>query len=768
MAWRSEWVQDTADANVVAKERAIPVPLADKNWAQIQAGQAARPRPKAVGAKPPPSLDWMRGPLPPLHKDFYLSHPEPMLQCEEYFFGNLEQAHPVIGKRTEEEVEKFRQEHGICVLSMRGRPPPKPFQSFSETSFPDFVEALAYELFTKSAEPFPIQAQAWPCALSGADVIAVAPTGSGKTLAFLLPALVHVMAQLPLQRGEGPIALVLEPTRELAEQTLQVTRRFCERTEGDDTLRAGAVYGGVDPISQTPDDDAPDFGRWPELLIATPGRFVDLLNDRCWINPQRITYVVLDEADELLSRHTWQSQVRAALASLRPDRQLLLTSATWPAEAEAAALALCGPEVMKVRVDPAVPPIPQDVRLFPAGEDGDRQAHGARVNALLDWLRREVAKEESVLVLCQSRNTARELASSLAVAGALGEGTVALLEDSRPEAEGSAYWRFVRGEVRLLVATFTLGSRGLDYADTCAEASTAAAPLSLAVLLFDFPFTIKEYAHCIGRTSRPSQKAGRSVAFVPEMRFWIARELKSMLEHCGQPVPQELEDLIAEDRAFVEECRGGMLRLHDGKAPIAGAPLPEDKAPEDAGDEPGDGEKGGTVACGGDFDSERGVWILPPSLPSYRRKLLHWLADEIGLPHVSADMPDGSRRLHIATEREALPDKFFVEGEEVQITRGRATALAVVVDPRMHRRQRTIRVRFGGVREEADVPVETAIPINTSTEARNLRNSNAEEVGVRVETAMPIETSAEALPISNSNAEESSADPGPQSDRQAA
>ncbi|CAK0825071.1 unnamed protein product, partial [Prorocentrum cordatum] len=127
MAWRSEWVQATADANVAAKERAIPVPLADKNWAQIQAGQAAGGRSKVARAKPPPSLDWLRGPLPPLHKDFYLRHPEPMLQCEEYSFGNLEKAHPVIGRRTEEEVEKFRQEHGICVLSMRGRPPPKPF-----------------------------------------------------------------------------------------------------------------------------------------------------------------------------------------------------------------------------------------------------------------------------------------------------------------------------------------------------------------------------------------------------------------------------------------------------------------------------------------------------------------------------------------------------------------------------------------------------------------------------------------------------------------
>jgi hypothetical protein len=195
------------------------------------------------------------------------------------------------------------------------------------------------------------------------------------------------------------------------------------------------------------------------------------------------------------------------------------------------------------------------------------------------------------------------------------------------------------------------------------------------------------------------------------MRFWIARELKSMLEHCGQPVPQELSDLILEDTAFIRECRMAMTRLLDGKVPTTDV-LAEDKAPEDTGEEPADVE----IALGGDFDAELGVWILPGSIPSYRRKLLHWLADEIGLPHVSADMPGGVRRLHIATEREVLPDKFFIEGEEVLVQHGHHLLKGIVVDPRVHRRQRTVCLRLEGAREDRHVDVEKVSPVSLNAE----------------------------------------------------
>lgn len=180
----------------------------------------------------------------PLYKDFYLAHPHPHFQCDEYSWGNMEEAHPLLSARTAEEVDRYRVANGISVESLRGRAPPKPFQSFQETSFPQLVVDIAYELFTTDATPFPVQAQAFPCILSGMDMLAVAPTGGGKTLAYLLPAIVHIMAQPTLQEGEGPIALVLLPTRELVEQTVAVARCFCDRMEADEAALRQTATGG--------------------------------------------------------------------------------------------------------------------------------------------------------------------------------------------------------------------------------------------------------------------------------------------------------------------------------------------------------------------------------------------------------------------------------------------------------------------------------------------------------------------------------------------
>lgn len=507
------------------------------------------------------------------------------------------------------------------------------------------------------------------------DVIGVAPTGSGKTLAFLLPALVHVMAQPELTAGEGPIALFLEPTRELVQQTFKVAERFCERTVGDDKLRVRMAFGGVDPTLQLPCQDGPDKGRWPEFLVSTPGRFLDLVK-RWQLSAERLSYVVLDEADLMLSPGTWLPTIRNLLTLVRPDRQLLFFSATWPDEADVAAKELCGDELIRVRVDPPVPPIPQSVYLFHHVDDV--QAEALRLEALIEWLRSDLREDEALLVMCMTKETARQLSRDGEVVEAVGgEDKVVVLDaglaaDERQE----AYWSFVQGRSRVMFTTFALGSRGLDYADP-SIAAVEATPLSLVVLLFDFPRTIRDYAHCIGRTARPGQLSGRAVSFLPEMRFWIARELVALMENSGQQVPGELRSLVDDDKLFVAGCRNAMLKVQAGEPP----------SPVDA---PG---------CAGLTSSytAAGLWTLPASVPSYRRKLLHWLADEVGVPHVST-REDPHRTLHIARSREILPDKFFVEGEEVWVARkmGEAELRARVVDPKIKRTWRTVRLRFEG------------------------------------------------------------------------
>jgi len=646
-------------------------------------------------------------PTTPLQKDFYLCHPT-FKEDEAFCWGNLQACNPVLSGRTDEEVAAYRISNGIIIKATRGRDPPKPFQSFAtETSFPEFVEELAYELFTTNAVPFPVQAQAWPCALSGMDVVAIAPTGSGKTLAFLLPALVHIMAQPPLTGSDGPIALLLAPTRELVQQTHAVAAHFCARTIGEDKLRASAIFGGVSPVSQLPSEQAPDFGRWAELLVATPGRTLDLLV-RKWLDASRISYVVFDEADLLLSGGFWVSQIRDILSYIRPDRQLIFCSATWPREAQTVAEELCGAEMTLIRVEPHVPAIPQAIELFPgtcSGEHEPREVEEARRRRrLLDWLRTELCEGEALLVFCASPKTARslaadpDLAEALAAAGGGGVGAFVPAEGSRggeaeAEAEAredrrSSYWDFVHGKIRVLVSTFALASRGLDYSDVIASSASSSgpAPLRLAVLLLDFPRNIKDYCHCIGRTARPGQLDGRAVAFLPETKFWLAKELVAVLEHSGQEVPRELQELVDKDQDFETQCREGMIRLRYDESPLL------------------DEAQG---ACGGDFDAEHGLWTLPATLPSYRRKLLHWLADELGLPHVSTgEQP--SRHLHIARAREDLPERFFMEGEEVMVESRREggwPSEGIIVDPKIRRNYRTVAVKFRSG-NQADIPVE--------------------------------------------------------------
>lgn len=132
----------------------------------------------------------------------------------EPFEKNFYVVHANNATRSQEEVDAFRESHQITVS---GNACPAPIQSFEETHYPESVmKEMQRQAFT---QPTPIQSQGWPIALSGRDLVGIAQTGSGKTLAYMLPAIVHIQHQKRLQRGEGPIVLVLAPTRELAQQS---------------------------------------------------------------------------------------------------------------------------------------------------------------------------------------------------------------------------------------------------------------------------------------------------------------------------------------------------------------------------------------------------------------------------------------------------------------------------------------------------------------------------------------------------------------------
>lgn len=234
------------------------------------------------------------------------------------FEKNFYQENEAVSNRTDAEVEEFRKTHTMVV---KGTDVPKPVETFDEAGFPSYV------LKEIKAQGFPnptaIQSQGWPMALSGRDVIGIAATGSGKTLSYCLPAIVHINAQPLLSPGDGPICLVLAPTRELAVQIQQECSKFGKSSR----IKNTCVYGGV-PRGQ----QIRDLARGVEICIATPGRLIDML-EAGKTNLRRVTYLVLDEADRMLDMG-FEPQIRKIVDQIRPDRQTLMWSATWPKEVQ--------------------------------------------------------------------------------------------------------------------------------------------------------------------------------------------------------------------------------------------------------------------------------------------------------------------------------------------------------------------------------------------------------------------------------------------------
>lgn len=252
-----------------------------------------------------------------------------------HFEKNFYHEHPNVAGLSEEQAEQFRRQNQITIV--KGLKIPKPVTSFVEASFPDYVlESIRQAGFDK---PTPIQIQGWPVALSGRDMIGIAETGSGKTLAFLLPGIVHINAQPFLNPGDGPIVLVLAPTRELVEQIKQEANRFGSSSK----IKHAVAYGGVPRRPQIM-----QLKEGVEIVIACPGRLIDFLESGV-TNLKRVTYLVLDEADRMLDMG-FEPQIRKIVSQIRPDRQTLMWSATWPKEVQGLARDMCREDPVHINI----------------------------------------------------------------------------------------------------------------------------------------------------------------------------------------------------------------------------------------------------------------------------------------------------------------------------------------------------------------------------------------------------------------------------------
>lgn len=429
------------------------------------------------------------------------------------FQKNFYHEHPNVTARTQEHINNFRKAGNITVT---GKNVPNPIESFDEANFPAYL--LDEVKKAGFAKPTVIQAQGWPVALSGSDMIGIAETGSGKTLAFMMPAVVHINAQPLLEKGDGPIVLVLAPTRELAKQIDDEVSKFGRSS----SIKHTCVYGGVPKREQSY-----ALRNGVEVIIATPGRLIDFLESGA-TNLRRVTYLVLDEADRMLDMG-FEPQIRKIISQIRPDRQTLLWSATWPREVQKlAADFLQNPTQITVGSTQlkANANVTQDIIVVQESEK--RKELQKVLEKHMDGNR--------ILIFVATKRTADDLTRELRRGGFPAR---CIHGDKKQNERDWVLEEFKSGKAPMLIAT-DVAARGLDVKDI------------RAVINFDFPNQVEDYIHRIGRTGRAGAK-GHSVTFFTPDDSKKARDLIPLLEQNKQPVPKQL----AEWARYMGGGRGG-------------------------------------------------------------------------------------------------------------------------------------------------------------------------------------------------------------------
>ncbi|AXO89972.1 ATP-dependent helicase [Pseudomonas parafulva] len=369
--------------------------------------------------------------------------------------------------------------------------------------------------------PTPVQAQAIPAVLAGRDLMAAAQTGTGKTAGFALP----VLQRLALEGGKVDSnsirALVLVPTRELAEQVHANIREYAEQLP----LSTYAVYGGVSINPQMM-----RLRRGVDLLVATPGRLLDLFRQNA-LKFAQVQMLVLDEADRMLDLG-FAEELQAVYAALPRKRQTLLFSATFSEQIRLLAeLALSDP--LSIEVSPRNAAA-TTVKQWLVPVDKKR-----KTDLFCHLLRKQ--RWSQVLVFAKTRNGVDQLVERLLADGIKADG----IHGDRPQATRQrALDTFKAREIQVLVAT-DVAARGLDIDD-----------LPLVVNL-DLPIVAEDYVHRIGRTGRAGNK-GEAISLVCADEVQLLSAIETLIR---QTLPRHEEaDFIPDHRVPMTDASGQVLK----------------------------------------------------------------------------------------------------------------------------------------------------------------------------------------------------------------
>ncbi|KAL9180861.1 hypothetical protein ACHAXT_011314 [Thalassiosira profunda] len=427
-------------------------------------------------------------------------------------------------KEGEEEWEKVRTKWHILV---EGEDCPPPIRSFGDMAFPQPVLGVLKAKNVK--RPTPIQMQGLTVALSGRDMVGIAFTGSGKTLSFSLPLVMAALeeeARMPLVPGEGPVGIVLAPSRELARQTYEVVTEFCTALHDHPKypgIRAQLLIGGESARDQL----QPFRERGVHCVVATPGRLRDFLKKRS-ITLDICRYICLDEADRMLDLG-FDEEVGEIMNHFHHQRQTLLYSATFPKKfQDFAKQTLVRPIVVNVgRAGAANLDVIQEVEYV---------KQEAKIVYLLECLQKTAPP---VVIFCEKKGDVDDIHEYLLLKGVE---AVSIHGGKDQEERNEAIALYKQGKKDVLVAT-DIAAKGLDFADI------------QHVINFDMPPEIENYVHRIGRTGRCG-KTGVATTFINKScEETTLLDLKHLLKEAHQRIPPVL--MIMDDPLENVGAEGG-------------------------------------------------------------------------------------------------------------------------------------------------------------------------------------------------------------------
>lgn len=425
------------------------------------------------------------------------------------------------------------------------------------------VRAVGYE------QPTPIQEQSIPSLLEGKDLLGIAQTGTGKTAAFALPILQLLLDSGKFRAPKTCRALILLPTRELAIQVEDCFKQYAQFT----AISTACIFGGVSDVSQKR-----NLIRGVDVLVATPGRLLDLINQKA-VSLKALEFFVLDEADRMLDMG-FIHDIRKVVALLPQNRQNLFFSATMPEDITKLAATILRPNPVRVEVAPQSTPIE---RIRQELYRIDKRRKGALLKELL----LEHSEMKKVLVFSRTKHGADKITRVLEKAGIK---CAAIHGNKSQNRRQEALGNFKTEQIRVLVAT-DIAARGIDVDDVS------------HVFNYDLPDVPETFVHRIGRTARAG-KDGIAISFcAPDeeqdlraieklTRINIPEGDKAIFEKLPPPQKEtpESEMRNARGRGFPRrgnphdsrhsdrrESRNGLKPEPQGSAPQQSAPKAQNK-----------------------------------------------------------------------------------------------------------------------------------------------------------------------------------------------